>query len=133
MVKLTERQRLFVQHYTGNATEAARLAGYKSPEVEGCRLLKNAKVVSVLTTRVQVQESNAGITRAQKKERLKQIIEGEDDKLAMQAIDIDNKMQAEYIQKHEVTHNFQDKTDDEVLADVIADLEARGYKVVPPK
>lgn len=45
---LKDKREAFVLAYIGqcrfNATAAARHAGYASPEVEGCRLLKNAKV-----------------------------------------------------------------------------------------
>lgn len=43
---MTARQQRFVEHYVTslNATEAAVKAGYRSPAVEGCRLLKHAKV-----------------------------------------------------------------------------------------
>jgi phage terminase small subunit len=44
MGELTPKQQKFVEAYAGNATEAARIAGYKSPEVEGHRLLRNAKI-----------------------------------------------------------------------------------------
>lgn len=54
--KLTTRQRLFVEHYLGpaggNATEAARLAGYASPGQEGHRLLKNAEIAAAIEGRV---------------------------------------------------------------------------------
>jgi hypothetical protein len=45
---LTFKQRLFVAFYlgqaNGNATEAARMAGYATPHPEGARLLRNATV-----------------------------------------------------------------------------------------
>lgn len=47
---LTAKQERFVAEYlkTRNQTDAARKAGYKSPEVEGSRLLKNAKVAAMV-------------------------------------------------------------------------------------
>lgn len=50
--KLTERQRTFCQHYaeTGNGSDAARKAGYGSPETESCRLLKHEKIKQYLAT-----------------------------------------------------------------------------------
>ena len=47
MVKLTPKREAFAKNFVkngGNATDAARKAGYKKPETEGCRLLKNADV-----------------------------------------------------------------------------------------
>lgn len=51
MVKaLTAKQELFIAAYLGeargNATEAARIAGYASPHPEGARLLRNATIAS---------------------------------------------------------------------------------------
>lgn len=47
-MELTAKQRLFVHYYLGesrgNATDAARRADYRSPGVEGHRLLRNAKI-----------------------------------------------------------------------------------------
>jgi phage terminase small subunit len=53
LAPLTSKRRAFVVALVGeacgNQTEAARLAGYKSPAVEGCRLLKNANVLEAVT------------------------------------------------------------------------------------
>lgn len=49
-VKLTLKQQLFVEAYLGaakgNATEAARLAGYRQPQSQGPRLLQNVEISS---------------------------------------------------------------------------------------
>jgi hypothetical protein len=56
MPGLTLKQRLFVEAYlgkaAGNATQAARMAGYAEHEVTGCRLLRNAKVRELVEKRV---------------------------------------------------------------------------------
>ena len=48
--RLTTKQELFISAYlgpaAGNATEAARQAGYKSPHPEGSRLLRNATIAA---------------------------------------------------------------------------------------
>lgn len=48
--KLTFKQEAFVAAYLGeahgNATEAARIAGYKKPHPEGVRLLRNATIAA---------------------------------------------------------------------------------------
>ena len=52
---LTTKQQRFVDLYDGNATEAARKAGYKGNEnalgVMGLKLLRNAKVKTAIQTR----------------------------------------------------------------------------------
>lgn len=53
---LTFKQRLFVGYYLGesqgNATDAARRAGYKHPNVAGPRLLVNASIRAAVETRL---------------------------------------------------------------------------------
>lgn len=62
--KLTHRRLAFIDHYLGdanfNATEAARLAGYSdtstnSLEVEGSRLLRDAKVQAEISQRLEAR------------------------------------------------------------------------------
>jgi len=52
--KLTTKQRLFVEYFLGeceyNASAAARKAGYKSPYVEGARLLASANIQAYIDT-----------------------------------------------------------------------------------
>ena len=104
MAKLTERQRRFVEHYvsTGNALESARLAGYKSTHAQAQRLIQNDTIKGELAKQAEAHSEQLGITRQGKKKRLQEIAEGDDDRLSMQAIDIDNKMEAEYVQKVQV-------------------------------
>ena len=60
-VKLTEKQRRFVEAYMGeacgNATEAARVAGYQGDEntlsTTGYRLLRNAKIAAAVDERTE--------------------------------------------------------------------------------
>lgn len=54
MAKLTPKQKAFADNYIangGNATDAARKAGYKCPEVQGCQLLKNPNVAAYIAER----------------------------------------------------------------------------------
>lgn len=52
---LNAKQQAFVEAYIGNATEAARVAGYKGTQlslaVTGSRLLRNAKVRAAIDAR----------------------------------------------------------------------------------
>ncbi len=53
---LNHKQQLFVESYlgaaNGNATEAARMAGYKQPHSQGPRLLENVGIASRVRERV---------------------------------------------------------------------------------
>jgi phage terminase small subunit len=59
-VALNSRQQAFVDAYAGNATEAARLAGYKGSahalEVTGSRLLRHAEVRKAIAARNKPQQ-----------------------------------------------------------------------------
>ena len=48
MKQLSDKQLRFIELYAGNATEAAKLAGYAHPEVQGKRLLKNVPICSLI-------------------------------------------------------------------------------------
>ena len=63
MVKLTPMREAFAKNFVkngGNATDAARKAGYKKPETEGCRLLKNADVSAYIAEKQAVLDKQNG-------------------------------------------------------------------------
>lgn len=47
---MNERQKRFVEHFVkcGNMTEAARLAGYAQPAMQGSRLMKNDEILAAM-------------------------------------------------------------------------------------
>lgn len=45
---LTDKQKRFVDLWSGVAEETARLAGYKKPETEGRRLLKDVRICTLI-------------------------------------------------------------------------------------
>jgi phage terminase small subunit len=67
-VALTPRQAKFVESYSGNATEAAKQAGYsaKTAHVQGCRLLRNAQVTAAIKARTNKDSVQAIATRQQR-------------------------------------------------------------------
>lgn len=66
---LTTRQELFVAAYLGeahgNATEAARIAGYAKPGAEGHRLLKNAEIAARVSNHVAEKFADADAVLAE--------------------------------------------------------------------
>ena len=141
MAKLTERQKRFVEFYTGNATEAAIKAGYskKTAYSQGQRLLKNAEISSL----VQERHSEKVASVERRREILTDIAEGENEKAAIKAVDVLNKMDALYIQKVEDVTKYDGMTPeqlttttvDEVMKSetltqiMLARIESYGYKV----
>jgi phage terminase small subunit len=61
--ELSTKQELFVAAYLGeahgNATEAARMAGYKHPNVQGSRLLDNANIASRVAQHIEKKFATA--------------------------------------------------------------------------
>ncbi len=76
-MKLNQRQQDFVDAYilSGNATEAARKAGYSenTAESQGSRLLKNAKVSDSIERRRKVAADKVDISAASILRRLNQV------------------------------------------------------------
>lgn len=78
-MRLTPKQRKFADEYikTGNATESARLAGYKQPHVQGSQNLEKLSVKSYIEKRMDQIASPKIMTAQQVLERLTGIVNGE--------------------------------------------------------
>ena len=67
--KLTLKQELFIAAYLGeahgNATEAARIAGYARPHPEGSRLLQNATIAARVSQHVAEKFASADLVLAE--------------------------------------------------------------------
>jgi len=61
-------QQKFIAAYNGNATEAARIAGYKNPRRSGRRLLTKVDIVQAIQQRNTKQVAPLIATRAQRQE-----------------------------------------------------------------
>lgn len=73
------RRKKFVDAYimSGQAAEAARVAGYKSPAREGYRLLKNPEVRSAIDERLAQIDSEKILKQQQLLEFLSAVVRGE--------------------------------------------------------
>jgi phage terminase small subunit len=83
--KLTERQRRFVLAFVacGNATQAAREAGYGKPNPEGARQLAKARVAAAIAEASQARK-DAAIADATERQRFwTRIMRGEDGAASM--------------------------------------------------
>jgi phage terminase small subunit len=71
---LSAKQRAFVDAYTGpaegNASEAARIAGYRHPERQGWRLLKNVAAVQQAIDEATAEAKRAAVIDRQKRQEL---------------------------------------------------------------
>jgi len=110
--ELTTQEKLFVQAYAGNPVDAARIAGYSTPESYAHRLMRNPKIREALKAR------NMDIDSAFNEE-LRAVIMGRDEILQeltnvargaetatgdkLKALDLLGKAIGLWIIKHEVT------------------------------
>ena len=78
---MNERRRKFIDEYiiTGNASEAARRAGYsaKTASSIGERLLRNVEIRAVLDERIKAASSEKTLTQNQLLEFLSSVVKGE--------------------------------------------------------
>jgi phage terminase small subunit len=78
---LNEQRRRFVEAYTGpsmgNATDAARRAGYAHPDRQGHRLLKNAEIQAAVRAASVEVRSAAILTREERMTLLSRALKGE--------------------------------------------------------
>ena len=66
--KFTVKQQRFIDFYDGNATGAARKAGYKKPHPEGVRLLQNATILNAILNREQKRNKSTIASRKERQE-----------------------------------------------------------------
>ena len=106
---LTAKEQRFIHEYRvdGDGANAARRAGYasKSAKVTACRLLKKPAIAEAIAHQEQGR-ANQAIANAQERRELLTLIArdiGEKNRLAaIKAMDTLNRMDAMYVQKHEV-------------------------------
>lgn len=80
-MEMNPRQKAFADYYIGNggnATDAARRAGYKTPEVHGCRLLKDDKVLKYIAARQKQVEDGRAMTLEDIQAFRMRVIKGEE-------------------------------------------------------
>lgn len=139
----TVKQQKFVDCYEGNATKAAKDAGYKGTESYlrqiGHKLVTNGNILALIEKRQKAEKGALIADRAEREEILSSILrnnkayevsspvgaeigETEDgkfkfvkvavsDKNKIKAIDVLNKMDAIYVQKHQVAGKDGEKLD----------------------
>lgn len=89
--KLTEKQTKFVDYYIetgGNATEAARRAGYKKPNPQGCENLAKPSVKSAIDARLAELKSQRTADATEVLEYLTAVLRGqqEDETIVVEGV-----------------------------------------------
>lgn len=106
MNNLPPKQKNFVIEYLKclNASQAARIAGYKHPGTQGNRLLQKDAIKKIIKKHANKAEKKGIATIEDRKRRLQEIMDSaEKDSDSCKAIDILNRMDAAYIERKEVS------------------------------
>jgi len=75
--EFTVKQQRFIDFYNGNATEAAKKAGYKHPNKTGPRLLVNVGILEAIRAREKQRLIDEIATRAERQIFWTQVMKGE--------------------------------------------------------
>jgi phage terminase small subunit len=106
---LTPKQKAFAEHYaaSGNATEAARLAGYKQPHVQGAQTLENLRVIEYIESLTKPAKNRRIATAEERQEWWTKVMLGHevdaDFKDRLKASELLGKSQADFVDRQEVT------------------------------
>jgi len=108
--KLTVKQQRFVDCYDGNATEAARQAGYKGNDVTlgqvGAENLKKPQIKEAIVAREIEWRNKAIMKREERQTFWSKVARGEEEGMTGEAVrlrasEILGKSQADFTEKHE--------------------------------
>lgn len=137
---LTEKQRKFCENYAangGNATEAARQAGYSKPPQQGPRLLGNVGVCEALE-KLREETTNAAIADREERQAFwSRVLRGEEFeadgsppaiKERLRAAELLGKSQADFVERREHTGKDGGPVQHEVsgMASLVAANEEEG-------
>lgn len=104
---LTPKQQAFVEAFAGNATEAARVAGYEGDDatlnVTGSRLLRNAKVRAAIEARRAPAAEARIASREDRQAFWTKVMRDVDEKMQdrLKASELLGKSEADFTEKHQ--------------------------------
>ena len=122
--KLTPKQQAFADYYieTGNATEAARRAGYKKPNVQGSENLEKLSIKSYIEERMKVLDEKRIAKGEEVLQYLTKVMRGEEkDQFGLDASLQDRTKAAELLGKR--YRLFVDKVEADINKTVVFDGE----------
>lgn len=109
--KLTPKQRAFCDYYieTGNATESAKRAGYKKPNVQGSQNLEKLSIKQYIDKRLKELESKRIANAGEVLQYLTKVMRGEEkDQFGLDASLQDRTKAAELLGKRYAIFNSKD-------------------------
>ena len=124
-MELTPKQKAFADYYieTGNATEAARRAGYKKPNVQGSQNLEKLSIKSYIEERVKASDEKRIAKGEEVLEYLTKVMRGEEkDQFGLDASLQDRTKAAELLGKR--YRLFVDKVEQKVNVNSTTKLDS---------
>jgi phage terminase small subunit len=108
MNKLTSKQQKFVEAYCGNATEAARIAGYKQPMQQGERLLRKDEIHKAIEDREAPEKESRIATREERQEFWTNTMLDKETNMKdrLRASELLGKSGADFIERKDHKHSF---------------------------
>ena len=102
---LTPRQKRFVELFDGNATEAARAAGFKNPNVYSNDLMKKPEIVAAIQAREKERNANDIMTREQRQIFWTMIARDTSQKTTdrLRASELLARSEGDFLERHELT------------------------------
>ena len=99
--KLTTKQQRFVDLYDGNATDAARKAGFKNPERSGKDMTRNKRVMAKVQNREKSRTKTAIASREQRQQFWStMMVTAEKDSDRLKASELSGRSEADFTDKH---------------------------------
>ena len=104
---LTARQKMFIEVYAGNATEAARLAGYsvKTADKIASQLMDKPEIISAIRARENERSAEAIMTREQRQIFWTSIARDTSQRIGdrLRASELLAKSEGDFLERHELT------------------------------
>ena len=102
---LTPRQKRFVELFDGNATEAARAAGFKNPNVYSNDLMKKPEIVAAIQAREKERNAEGIMTREQRQIFWTMIARDTSQKTTdrLRASELLARSEGDFLERHELT------------------------------
>jgi len=103
--KFSYKERRFVEYFDGNPTEAARKAGYKTPDRRGWELIRREKIQKAIEQRESRERSPHIADRKRRQEFWTQVMEDENQQMKdrLKASEYLGRSAADFVERREHT------------------------------
>lgn len=121
MKKFTVKEQRFIDFYNGNATEAARKAGYKNPERSGKQNVRKRTILEAIKNREKKRNKSKIASREERQEFWTDMMDdSEKDSDKLKASELLGRSEADF------TENIKHDASGNLMKTVVKALEERG-------